>query len=367
MHTAIYYALIFIYLLDLVWTQWLALLNRRRMNPTMPEALIGIYEEADYARQQSYTCERLKIPTAFAVGQRKQVLPARVYGKFKCSPVYQAANSRAAQFERLILALVNTAILIFGGFGLFDLWLRARTENFLLLPLVYVGCVSLVGGILSLPFDVYGTFVIEGRFGFNKITPRLFVMDLLKKTILYVVLGGAILVVMVLLHNALGAWFWLPAWIVVSLFSLFFAYFYSELIVPLFNKQEALADGSLRRAIEAFAERTGFRLENICVMDGSKRSTKANAYFTGFGGKKRVVLYDTLIAELEEDEIVAVLAHEIGHYRKKHVLVSVALSLASGFLLFLTLSFFVEQPAIARASWAAPSPLCTWACSVSLS
>jgi STE24 endopeptidase len=314
-YNVFYYAFIVICLLDFAWGGLLAALDRRRMRPAMPETLRGIYDEEEYARQQRY----------------------------------QAAYSRAEQCKRLVFALFYTAMLVFGGFGLFDLWLREQTEHFILLTLVYLACFSLAGGVLSLPFDLYDTFVIEARFGFNKTTPRLFVADLLKRTILYAVLGGAAIVAMLLLHRALGAWFWLPAWTVVSLFSLLFGYFYSELIVPLFNKQEALPEGELRRAIEAFAARAGFPLENIYVIDGSKRSTKANAYFTGFGGKKRVVLYDTLIADLTESEIVAVLAHEIGHYKKKHVRVSVALSLASSFILFLSLSFFVGQPAVARA------------------
>jgi STE24 endopeptidase len=314
-HNTVYYAFIIIYLLSVAWAWLLAALDRRRMNPEMPEALIGIYDADEYARQQRY----------------------------------QAVNSRATQLRRLVSAAVNMALLVFGGFGLFDLWLRTKTEHVILLPLLYIACIFLASGILTLPFSIYDTFVIEARFGFNKTTPRVFVADMLKRMLMFAVLGGAVIVVAVLLKAALGPLFWLPAWAVVSLFSLFFAYFYSELIVPIFNKQEPLSEGSLRSAIEAFAERAGFGLDNIYVMDGSKRSTKANAYFTGFGGRKRIVLFDTLIADLSEDEIVAVLAHEIGHYKKKHMRVSIAMSLASSFIFFLLLSFFVFEPSVARA------------------
>jgi STE24 endopeptidase len=203
--------------------------------------------------------------------------------------------------------------------------------------------------IVNIPFDLYDTFVIEERFGFNRTTPRTFAADQIKSLALSLLLQSVMLTILFVAFTYFGAWFWLPAWALISVFSLLLVFFYSEWIVPLFNKQTPLEEGELRSAIEGFAQKASFPVYNIYVMDGSKRTTKANAYFTGFGKKKRIVLYDNLIKELNGEEIVAVLAHEIGHYKKKHIACSIVMSLLStGFMLWL-LSLFLENPAIAHA------------------
>ncbi len=187
-----------------------------------------------------------------------------------------------------------------------------------------------------MPFSVYDTFVIEEKYGFNKTTPKTFVLDTIKGWLIGGLIGGGLLAIIILIYQKTQNMFWIYAWILISAFSIFMAMFYSNLIVPLFNKQTPLEKGELRDAIQKFSDKVGFKLDNIFVINGSKRSTKANAYFTGFGAKKRIVLYDTLINEMETNEIVAVLAHEIGHYKKKHVIQGLLIGLVqTGIVLFI--------------------------------
>jgi STE24 endopeptidase len=215
--------------------------------------------------------------------------------------------------------------------------------------LIFFGIVVIAAGLLNLPFSIYDTFVIEKKFGFNKTTPGTFVLDLIKSLFLGTIIGGGLMALIIWIYGLTGNWFWILSWGVLSLFSLFMAMFYSNLIVPLFNKQTPLPEGELRTAIHEFAQKVGFKLDNIFIINGSKRSSKGNAYFSGLGPKKRIVLYDTLIDELTVDELVAVLAHEIGHYKKKHVLLGLLIGLIqTGILLFL-FSLFVKSPSLSRA------------------
>ncbi len=305
--------LIFI-VIDYILEQSLSVLNRSMLSPLIPDKLKGIYEEEKYARQQQYS----------------------------------RANSLFGDFNRLFSLLLELLMLLLGGFALLDGWVREITQNEVLVSLLFFGVLFLGNGLLSLPFSVYSTFVIEEKFGFNKTTAKVFVLDLIKSTLLSVVLMGAILGFVVWIYHLTGDSFWIIAWAVISLFSLVMMLFYSEWIVPLFNKQTPLAEGELRTAIEAFSAKAGFGLDNIYVMDGSKRSSKANAYFTGFGKKKRIVLFDTLIDQLTVNEVVAVLAHEVGHYKKKHVLRGLITSFAHSFVLLFLLSLFLKYPVSAE-------------------
>jgi STE24 endopeptidase len=200
-----------------------------------------------------------------------------------------------------------------------------------------------------LPFDWYDTFVIEEKFGFNKVTPKLFIVDKIKGLLLSAIVGGGLLYVIIYIYGLTPTYFWLLAWGVTVVFSLFFGMFYAELIVPLFNRQTPLEAGELRDEIEKFSGKSGFKINNIYVIDGSKRSTKANAYFTGLGGKKRIVLYDTLIAQMTTDEIVAVLAHETGHYKHRHTMKNYLIALPSNLLLFFLMGLFLKSDAVAQA------------------
>lgn len=304
-----------IVVLDFVWSQYLSYRNRKRMNPIIPDQLQNIYDQEKYTLQQEY----------------------------------QKTNSRFGLIISLFYFVVLISLLLIGGFGWLDQLLRLYTDNEIILTLAFFGIIYLVSAIVSLPFDYYSSFVIEARFGFNKTTKTTFWADQLKGLLMTVVLGGLILAVITWFYQSFGKFAWLYAWLLVIVFSLFMTLFYSNLIVPLFNKQKPLGDGELREAIETFGKRSGFGIDNIYVLDASKRSTKANAYFTGFGAKKRIVLYDTLISDLATDEIVAVLAHEIGHYKKKHTLQGMLVSFCyTGAILFL-LSFFLGNQDIAIA------------------
>ena len=207
----------------------------------------------------------------------------------------------------------------------------------------------LASDLLNTPFSVYSIFSIEERFGFNKTTPKTFVLDKLKGWLLTALIGGGLLALIVFIYLKTTHLFWVYVWLLISVFSIFMAMFYSNLIVPLFNKQTPLEEGELKQAINNFAEKVGFKLDNIFVIDGSKRSTKSNAYFTGLGAKKRIVLYDTLIADMETDELVAVLAHEIGHYKKKHIISSLVLGILQTGLMLYIFSLLVDSPALAGA------------------
>jgi STE24 endopeptidase len=221
--------------------------------------------------------------------------------------------------------------------------------------LIFFGILFFINDILTTPFSYYQTFVIEEKYGFNKSTKKTFFMDKLKGWALALILGGLVLGLIIYFYTLTLDKFWIYTWLFITIFTLFFTLFYSTLIVPIFNKQKPLEDGPLRTAIQEFAGSVGFSLKDIFVIDGSKRSTKANAYFAGFGPKKRIVLYDTLINDLTTGEIVGVLAHEIGHYKKKHVFWNMALSvLITGFTLYI-LSLFIQNAALS-ASLGVPLP-----------
>ncbi len=295
---------------DFALEQTLSILNRKMLSPIIPVKLKGIYDDEKYAKQQNYTL----------------------------------TNSRFSDYTRLFTLAIELAMLLLGGFAWVDEWVRTIAQNEIVISLSFFAVLYIGNEILTLPFSIYNTFVIEEKFGFNKTTPKTFVLDIFKSLALSIVLMGGIFTLILWLYQKLGENFWLATWGALSLFSLVMLLFYSEWIVPLFNKQKPLEEGDLRSAIEAFSQKAGFNLKNIYVMDGSKRSTKANAYFTGFGKKKRVVLFDTLIEQLSVEEVVAVLAHEVGHYKKKHVISSLFISFAQSFVLLYLLSLFLKYP-----------------------
>jgi STE24 endopeptidase len=208
----------------------------------------------------------------------------------------------------------------------------------------HLAIIGFASTLFSLPFSYYGTFVIEDKFGFNKSSHKTFLEDFLKGLVISALIGGVLLSLIIWIYVWSEDYFWLLAFGVIALFMLLMTTFYSNIIVPLFNKQTPLEDGSLKVKINAFCDKVGFKLDNVFVIDGSKRSSKANAYFTGLGKRKRIVLYDTLISEMDEDEIVAVLAHEIGHYKKKHVVSSLIISLLNTLLTLYIFNLVAGNP-----------------------
>jgi STE24 endopeptidase len=315
MEQVILIIIIAIIIFDFAFDRIMDYLNASRWSNELPDELKGIYDEEKYRKSQEYS----------RVNMHFGIITASL---------------------SFILILM---MLIFGGFGYLDAFVRQFTDNPIILTLLFFGILGLASDILSTPFDLYGTFVIEERFGFNRTTPKIYLLDKIKGWLLALLIGGSLMALFVWFYDSAGRLFWLYAWIVFSAFSIFMMMFYSSLIVPLFNKQKPLEEGLLRNAIEAFARKAGFKLDNIFVIDGSKRSSKANAYFSGLGPKKRIVLFDTLIKEHTTEELVAVLAHEIGHYKKNHTTKGMILSvLNTGVMLYL-LGLFINRPELSAA------------------
>ena len=281
-------------------------------------------------------------------------LPEKLKGicdgeEYRKTQLYQKDNNKLSLWSSSFNLIVILLMIIAGGFALVDNFARTFSTNAVIISLVFFGIIGFASEIINIPFGYYDVFVIEKKYGFNTMTIRTFITDHIKSWFLALLVGVPVLGLITWFYYKTGKNFWLYAWGLITLFSVIINLFYSELIVPLFNKQIPLPEGSLRSLIEIFSQKTGFILRNIYIIDGSKRSTKANAYFSGFGPKKRIVLYDTLQKELSEEEIVAVLAHEIGHYKKKHVLLNLIFSvLITGLMLFL-LSVVVNSPSLSQA------------------
>ena len=313
-HT-IFIIIIFIIILDFLFERFLDYLNTTRWSTKLPDELKGIYNSEKYCRSQNY----LKV------------------------------NHKFSMLTSTVSFLAMLAMLIFGGFAFVDQLVRGWSDNPVIMAVLFFGIIGFAADLLSIPFSVYDTFVIEEKFGFNKTTPKTFILDKIKGWLLGAVIGGGLLALIVWIYESTGQWFWLIAWGAVTFFMVFMTMFYSNLIVPLFNKQTPLEEGELRDEIESFSAKVGFKLVNIFVIDGSKRSTKANAYFSGIGPKKRIVLFDTLIKKHTTKELVAVLAHEIGHYKKKHTLTGTLIGIIQTGIILFILSLFIGNPVLSQA------------------
>jgi STE24 endopeptidase len=315
MNNIIFLLIIIIPVAGFIIERYLDHLNSKMWSEKLPEKLKGICDEKEYRNTQ----------------------------------LYQKENNKLSFWTSSFNLIVILVMIIAGGFAMVDGLARSISMNIVLISLIFFGIIGFASDIINIPFSYYDTFVIEKRYGFNTMKIRTFITDHIKSWFIAVLVGVPVLGLITWFYYKTGDSFWLYAWGLITLFSIFINLFYSELIVPLFNKQSPLEEGSLRTAIETFAHKTGFKLKNIFIIDGSKRSTKVNAYFSGFGPKKRIVLYDTIQKELSEEEIVAVLAHEIGHYRKKHVLLTLLFSVViTGLMLFL-FSLVINNPALSGA------------------
>ena len=309
--------IIFIVVLILNFTleQTAAYLNSKHFNDAIPDDLKGVYTEEKYKKSQAY----------------------------------KLVNYKFGLLQAFLSFIFLMLFIFFDGFKLLDDFVRQFSQDDMYISMLYFGIIFIAGTLYALPFSYYHTFVIEAQFGFNKMTKSLFIKDSLKSLLLSIVLGGLILLVVLWFYKLFPNTFWLYTWAFIAVFSLFMNLFYTKLIVPLFNKLTPLEEGSLKTTLEAFARKVKFNLEAIFLIDGSKRSTKANAYFSGFGKTKKIVLYDTLLNDLSDDEIAAVLAHEIGHYKKKHVIYNLILSIVLTGLTLYLLSLFINNPLLAQA------------------
>ena len=315
MHNSIFYLILAIPIAGYIAERYLDYLNTRMWSDSLPEKLKGICDEEKYRKTQRY----------------------------------QRDNNRLQLISSSFNLVVILIMIIAGGFVFIDSIARGITINRIIIALLFFGIIGFASDFINIPFSLYDTFVIEKKYGFNTMTTRTFITDHLKGWLIAVFVGVPVLGLITFFYYMTGKNFWLYAWGLVTLFSVLVNFFYSELIVPLFNKQKPLEDGTLRTMIETFALKTGFKLKNIYIIDGSKRSTKANAYFSGFGPKKRIVLYDTLLKEFSDEEIVAVLAHEIGHYKKKHVLWNLVMSVFITGLMFFLFSLVIDSPSLSQA------------------
>ena len=311
----LFYILIAIIIVSFIIDKILDTLNAKHFNDKIPEKIADVYDAAEYKKSQAY----------------------------------KKANEKFSNITSTFSIVLTLIFFFIEGFKYVDDFARSFAEHPILVALIFFGFIMLGSDILTTPFSYYQTFVIEEKFGFNKSTKKTFWFDKIKGWLMSILLGGGILSLIIWFYQFAGENFWIYAWILVAVFSLLMNMFYAKLIVPIFNKQKPLESGELKSAIENYAKKVGFTLNNIFVIDGSKRSTKANAYFSGFGLQKRITLFDTLINDLETTEIVAVLAHEVGHYKKKHVIFNLGSSiLLTGLTLFI-LSLFINSSLLSEA------------------
>jgi STE24 endopeptidase len=277
-------------------------LNLKAVSPDIPEEFDGYYDAEKYVKSQDYLRE----------------------------------TTRWGLFVDLVNTVFLVVFIVVGGFGLIDSMVRSLSLGPILTGVVFACFMMLAVSILGIPFSVYSTFVIEKKYGFNRTTPKVFVTDFLKSMLLMILLGGAVFALVLWIFEALGSLAWLYCWAAVAVIQIFLMFIAPYVIMPLFNKFTPLEDGELRDAIEKYAESQGFKMKGVFCMDGSKRSSKSNAFFTGFGKTRRIVLFDTLIENHSVDELVAIIAHEMGHYKLKHIPSAIIRSLAiSCFMFFL--------------------------------
>ena len=313
--TSLFYIIIAIIVINFILNKILDALNAKHYNDPIPPELNDVYDEVEYKKSQAY----------------------------------KKTNYRFGIWSSAFSLALTLAFILLDGFEYVDNIARSYSHHPIVIALLFFGIIMLASSILTTPFSYYKTFVIEEKFGFNKTTKKTFVLDKIKGLLMAAILGGGILSIIIWIYQLTQDQFWLYAWGVVTLFTVFMNMFYSKLIVPLFNKQTPLEGGTLRDRISEYAKSVGFHLNKIFVIDGSKRSTKANAYFSGFGSEKRVTLYDTLVNDLDEEEIVAVLAHEVGHYKRKHIIFNLVASIILTGITFYILSIFISNPLLSNA------------------
>lgn len=269
--------------------------------------------------------------------------------KYLKSQEYKKTQYKFNRISSIYSLLILLLFFYFDGFLILDNYCRSLFDSELIISLSFFGIIYFGNDLLSIPFSIYHTFIIEEKFGFNKTTKKTYIIDKLKSWLLIILFGGGILSFIIFQFESIGQNFWIVAWIFISVLTLLINGLYAQIIVPLFNKQTKLEDGELKSEIEKYSKKVGFNLSNIFVIDGSKRSTKANAYFSGFGKQKRVTLYDTLINKLTKNQIVAVIAHEIGHYKKNHIIFNLLFSIIQSGIMLYILSLLIYMPIFSEA------------------
>jgi len=284
-------------------------LNVRHARTDLPEEYEGYYDAEEYKRAQNYLRE----------------------------------NTRFEIIVSTITTPITVAFILVGGFNFVDQIARTFRLGPISTGLIFAGILMLASQIISIPFSAYSTFVIEEKYGFNRTTVRTFILDILKTWLLAATIAAPVFSVVLWFFGKAGNWAWVYCWVVVVLFQIALTFFAPVVILPLFNKFYPLGDGKLKAAIEDYVRSQNLRMKGVFKMDASKRSTKTNAFFTGFGKFRRIVLFDTLIEKYSVDELVSILAHETGHYKKKHVFKSILMSIVTMGLMFFLISFFINN------------------------
>ena len=309
------YLIIGLVVINYLFSTVLNYLNDKNWKTDIPENMKEFYDEEKYIKAKNYSKEKGKI----------------------------------SLISSTLSILITVSFLWFKGYG----WLNDIIVSSYDIPFLQSGIffftLFLISDIVSLPFSCYNTFVIEEKYGFNKTTPKTFVLDKIKGYLLALFIGGGLLAGVIYLLNILQNGFWIWLWLGLAILMLLINMFYADLIVPIFNKLTPLEEGSLRKKIEDYSTKVGYSLKNIYIIDGSKRSTKANAFFSGLGPRKTIALYDTLLEKHTEEELVAVLAHEVGHFKKKHVLSSMLLTILQLGLMCFLLEVCLNQTVISQA------------------
>lgn len=279
----------------------------------------------------------------------KKELPGEFEGfydaaKYKKSQEYLKDNT----YFKLVQSTIITGIVLFlilsGGFNFIDKLARSFSLSPIPTGLIFIGILFFFFQIIEIPFSLYHTFVIEEKYGFNRTKPKTFILDILKGWLLSIIIGGLLLSLILWFFIKSGSLAWVFCWVGVTIFEFFIIFIAPIVIMPLFNKFIPLEEGELKQAIQTYAQSQNFKLKGLFKMDGSRRSSKSNAFFTGFGKYRRIVLFDTLIKNHSVDELVSVLAHEMGHYKKKHILRMMTISVLTNGLMFFILSLFINNP-----------------------
>ena len=287
-------------------------LDLNNLHPELPAEFKGYYSPDEYGRSQEY----LKENTRFSY--------------------------LTSTFDLLLILLV----IFLGLFNTIDIWIRSFGFSSLITGLMFFGLLFLIQDIIGTPFSLYQTFIIEEKFGFNKTSPKTYIMDKIKGYFLLIVLGGLVLSLILFFFESFGHFAWLYAWLILSCFLILIQPLFTIVIAPMFNTFTPLKDGELKDRINSFAQSVNFPISRIDVMDGSRRSSKANAYFSGLGKNKRIALFDTLIEKHSVDELVSIIAHEVGHYKKRHNIKGIVLSVVQTGIMFFLLSIFLNNPGL---------------------
>jgi len=311
----IFILLVCIIIFNFIKDFFLDYLNSKNFNNKIPEIISDVYDSEKYLKSQEY----------------------------------KKTQYRFSKYSKIFSLLIILSFFYFDGFIIVDSFSRNLFKSEILISLTFFGTIFFGNELLSLPFSIFFTFFIEEKFGFNKTSIQTYISDKLKSWILTILFGGGVLSFIIFQEQLIGENFWIVAWIFITGITIVINGFYAQIIVPLFNEQKKIENGELRSEIEKYSCKVGFDLSNIFIIDGSKRSSKANAYFSGFGKQKRVTLFDTLIEKLNKKQIVAVIAHEIGHYKKNHIIFNLFFSIIQTGIMLYILSLFIYMPIFSNA------------------